>query len=271
MRREVVERKTVKVLIERKTFLIRLEGDQGGEWCSMTEISRGSVFALGFEKEAIGWLVEYLKKAIALKSHMGFNKKFRGKCRAHLLEVGFNNHGRFIRISEFATNRKPSVLIIPEGDKGRGWESLKKALDTMLVVPYPYAEEKGRNLRGESWPHYKVGSMHRSYAKIVSDEGPRGGGLVPVGRWARAVICESKFDRENWAEVGRLVARSLGKNGVVTIVPFSAGKGVFFVETTKEALFLHDLRKLRVGERNIIQLRRWSPKENAEIDGKFRE
>ncbi|RVW33075.1 hypothetical protein CK203_102299 [Vitis vinifera] len=271
MRREVVERKTVKVLIERKTFLIRLEGDQGGEWCSMTEISRGSVFALGFEKEAVGWLVEYLKKAIALKSHMGFNKKFRGKCRAHLLEVGFNNHGRFIRISEFATNRKPSVLIIPEGDKGRGWESLKKALDTMLVVPYPYAEEKGRNLRGESWPHYKVGSMHRSYAKTVSDEGPRGGGLVPVGRWARAVICESKFDRENWAEVGRLVARSLGKNGVVTIVPFSAGKGVFFVETTKEALFLHDLRKLRVGERNIIQLRRWSPKENAEIDRKFRE
>ncbi|RVW35222.1 hypothetical protein CK203_101902 [Vitis vinifera] len=238
----VLERKTVKVLIERKTFLIRLEGDQGGEWCSMTEISRGLVFALGFEKEAVGWLVEYLKKAIALKSHMGFNKKFRGKCRAHLLEVGFNNHGRFIRISEFATNRKPSVLIIPEGDKGRGWESLKKALDTMLVVPYPYAEEKGRNLRGESWPHYKVGSMHRSYAKIVSDEGPRGGGLVPVGRWARAVICESKFDRENWAEVGRLVARSLGKNGV-----------------------------LRVGERNIIQLRRWSPKENAEIDRKFRE
>ena len=101
MRREVVERKTVKVLIERKTFLIRLEGDQGGEWCSMTEISRGSVFALGFEKEAVGWLVENLKKAIALKSHMGFNKKFRGKCRVHLMEVGFNNHGRFIRIGRF--------------------------------------------------------------------------------------------------------------------------------------------------------------------------
>ena len=115
----MVERKTVKVLIERKTFLIRLEGEQGGEWCSMTEISRGSVFALGFEKEAVGWLVEYLTKALALKSHMGFNKKFRGKCRAHLLEVGFNNHGKFIRISEFGINRKPSVLIIPEGDKGR--------------------------------------------------------------------------------------------------------------------------------------------------------
>ncbi|RVW48797.1 hypothetical protein CK203_104315 [Vitis vinifera] len=147
----MVERKTLKVLVERKTFLIRLEGEQG---------------------------------ALALKSHMGFNKKFRGKCRVHLMEGGFNNHGRFIRISEFATNRKPSVLIILEGDKGRGWENIKKALSSMLVVPYPNAEVKGRNIRGESWPHNKVGSMHRSYVKAVSDEGPRGGGLVPVGRWA---------------------------------------------------------------------------------------
>ncbi|RVW27494.1 hypothetical protein CK203_092027 [Vitis vinifera] len=203
--------KMLKVLVERKTFLIRLEGEQGGEWCSITEISRGSVFCI------------------------------RGKCRVHLMEVGFNNHGRFIRISEFATNRKPSVLIIPEGDKGRGWENIKKALSSL------------------------------SYAKVVDDEGPRGGGLVPIGRWARAVVCESKFDRENWAEVGRSVARSLGKKGVVTIVPISAGNGVFFVETIEEAIFLHDLRKLKAGERNIIQLRRWSPKENAEIDGKFRE
>ena len=94
--------------------------------------------------------------------------------------------------------------------------------------------------------------MHRSYAKAVSDEGPRGGGLVPIGRWARAVVCKSKFDRENWAEVGRSVARSIGKKGVVTIVPISGGKGVFFVETTEEAIFLHDMRNLRVEERNII-------------------
>ena len=99
----------MKVLVERKTFLIRLEGEQGGEWCSMTEISRGSVFALGFEKEAIGWMVEYLTKAISLKSHMGFNRKFKGKCRVHLMEVGFNNHGRFIRIGRFLRATRAEV------------------------------------------------------------------------------------------------------------------------------------------------------------------
>ncbi|RVW75033.1 hypothetical protein CK203_053701 [Vitis vinifera] len=200
-----------QVLVERKTFLIRLEGEQGGEWCSITEISRGSVFALGFEKEAVEWV--------------------------HLMEVGFNNHGRFIRISEYDTNRKPSVLIIPEGDKGRGWENIKHALSSLLVAHYLNVIEKGRNIREESWPHNYEGSMHRSYAKVVSDEGPRGGGLVPIGRWARAVVCESKFDRENWAEVGRSVARSLGKKGVVTVVPISARNGVFFVETMRKPYF----------------------------------
>ena len=138
----MVERKTLKVLVERKTFLVRLEGKHGGKWCSITELSRGSVFALAFEKDAVGWMIEYLTKAIEMKSHLGFNRKFRGKCRVHLMEVGFNNHGRFIRISKFATNRKSSVLIIPEGDKGRGWENIKNALSSMLVVPFSNAVEK---------------------------------------------------------------------------------------------------------------------------------
>ena len=244
--------KTLKVSVERKTFLVRLEGEHGGKWCSITELSRGSIFVLGFEKDAVGWMIEHLTKAIEMKSHLGFNRKFRGKCSVHLMEVGFNKHGRFIRISEFTTNKKSSVLIIPEGDKSRGWENFKSALSSMLVVPSSKAIEKGRKFRGESCSHNHVGSLHRSYAKAISGEGPGGGGLVPVGRWAQAVVCESNDDSVNWVEVGRSVARSLGKKGIVTIVPISGGKGVFFVETTKEAIFLHDLRNLKVEERNIV-------------------
>ena len=122
----------------------------------------------------------------------------------------------------------------------------------MMVVPSSNAVEKERKFRGESCSHNHVGSLHRSYAKAVSGEGPGRGGLVPVGRWAQAVVCESNDDSVNWVEVGRSVARSLGKKGIVTIVPISGGKGVFFVETTKEAIFLHDLRNLKVEERNIV-------------------
>ncbi|RVW15381.1 hypothetical protein CK203_082623 [Vitis vinifera] len=34
------------VFVEKKTFLVRLEGEHGGNWCSITEHSRGSAFVL---------------------------------------------------------------------------------------------------------------------------------------------------------------------------------------------------------------------------------
>ena len=66
------------------------------------------------------------------------------------------------------------------------------------------------------------------------------------------------------------MARSLGQKGVATIVPFSSGKGLFFVETIKEALFLQDLRLLNIEGGITVQLRRWSPKKNSEVEGKFK-
>ena len=106
--------------MERKTFLVRFEGESGGKWCSLTEHSRGSVSTLGFEKEEVGWLIEYLTKAIELKSYMGFNTKYKGKSSVHLMEVCFNNHRRFIRISEFISNKKSTFLVIAEGENDRG-------------------------------------------------------------------------------------------------------------------------------------------------------
>ena len=84
------------------------------------------------------------------------------------------------------------------------------------------------------------------------------------------MVCDCSADCGKWVEVGRAVARSLGKKGMATIVPISGGKKVFFVETIEEVLFLQDLRILRVEGRITVQLRRWSPKENSKIEGKFR-
>ena len=180
--------RTLKVFVERKTFLVRLEREHGGNWCLITEHSKGSVFVLGFEKDAVGWMIEHLTKAIEMKSHLGFNRKFMGKCCVHLMEVGFNNHGRFIRISEFATNRKSSFLIIPEDEKGRGWENIKSPLSSMLVVPPSNAIEKGRQYRRERFSHNHMGPLHRSFAKVVSGEGPRGRALF-LSRGGRKPWC----------------------------------------------------------------------------------
>ena len=216
--------RTLKVSVERKTFLVRFEGESGGKWCSLTKHSRDSVFALGFEKEEVGWLIEHLTKAIEMKSYMGFNRKCRGKSRVHLMEVCFNSHGRFIRLLEFAPNRKSTFLVIPEEDKGRGWELLKNALSSMLVVPSSSIVEKERQCREEMNFHKVVGPLYRSFANVVREEEPRREGLVPIGRWVRAVMCKCHADFVNWAEVGRALAKRLGHKGVVSIVPFSGGK-----------------------------------------------
>ena len=63
----------------------------------------------------------------------------------------------------------------------------------------------------------------------------------------------------------------LGHKGVVTIVPFAEGKGLFFVETLEEALSLHDSRSIRIKGGIRVLLRRWSPKENSEVEGRFKE
>ena len=186
----------LKVSVERKTFLVRLEGEQGGKWCSITEQSRGSAFVLGFEKDEVGWLIEQLTKAIIMKSYMGLNRKYRGKFSVHLMEVCFNNHKKFIRISEFATNKKSTFLVIPEGKKGRGWKNLKSALSSMPVVPSPNAVDKGRQYREEMFIHNHVGTLYRSFVNVVKDEGPRSG-FVPAGGWARAMVSECNADCVN--------------------------------------------------------------------------
>ena len=119
--------------------------------------------------------------------------------------------------------------------------------------------------------HKNAGPLQRSYVNVVRDEGPRKDGLILVGRWVRTVVCECQDGAVNWVEVGWAMARRLGHKGVVTIVPFAGGKGLFFVETLEEVLSLHNSRFIRIKGGITVLMRRWTPKENSEVEGKLKE
>lgn len=87
---------------------------------------------MGLEKEEMDWLSKQLKKVVELAVSMGFIWKFRDKVRTHLLETCFNNKERFIKISKFVTNRKISILVVPEGIKSGGWETLRKVISSVV-------------------------------------------------------------------------------------------------------------------------------------------
>ena len=74
---------------------------------------------------------EHLKKVVELEASRGFIQKIRGKTMTHLMEICFNSRGRFMKITEFVTKRKPLVLVVPEGVKGNGWEDFRKAISSV--------------------------------------------------------------------------------------------------------------------------------------------
>ncbi|RVW36138.1 hypothetical protein CK203_079691 [Vitis vinifera] len=37
-----------------------------------------------------------------------------------------------------------------------------------------------------------------SYADVVAEKGPKNGAEMPVGKWARVVVCESKGKIQDW-------------------------------------------------------------------------
>ena len=109
----------------------------------------------------------------------------------------------------------------------------------------------------------------RTYAEVVAEKGTRNGAGMPVGKWARAVVCESKGKIRDWCEVGKAIARRVGMKGMVFVTPISAYKGCFFVESARKAQWIQDQGSFTVrGE--VIALRKWSPKENSVVNGKFR-
>ncbi|RVW62006.1 hypothetical protein CK203_062400, partial [Vitis vinifera] len=164
---------------------VKSEGINGGNVDFNNKEKSRFVVSLGFGEEELDWLLEHLKKVVELEASR-----------------------------EIVAKRKPLVLVVPEGVKGNGWETLRKAI---------------------------------SRVQDVSDQarkGHRSGTLVPVGKWARAVICESKGKILDWFDVGKVIARMMGY-GKEWCLKFNS-------------------------ERRGCSLRRWSPKENSIVGGKFR-
>ncbi|RVW47848.1 hypothetical protein CK203_092925 [Vitis vinifera] len=233
------------IIVEKKYFQVEFEGLNGGTWVSVTERSRDFVVSIGFDMEELDWLMEHLKKAVEVEASRGFVRKIRGKTKTLLMEICFNNRGRFMKITEFVTKRKPLVLVVPEGVKGKGWEDLRKAI---LSVQEYYERDGGasKEKNGDIRMNRDTFRGGRSYAEVVAEAGLRTGGTWSAGKWARAVICESQEEVHDWTHVGRAIARMMGMKGMVSINAISAFKGCFFVSTIRRAESVHDQGRLSV-------------------------
>ena len=78
--------------------------------------------------------------------------------------------------------------------------------------------------------------MKHSYARVVEEEGQRKGVIISIRKWARVVICESGVGMQDWVDLGKIIAKKFNMIGMVSITPFLASKGLFFVDFTESAV-----------------------------------
>ncbi|RVW35852.1 hypothetical protein CK203_084592 [Vitis vinifera] len=138
---------------------------------------------------------------------------------------------------------KPLFLVVPEGVKGKGWEDLRKAILSVQENSERdggASKEKNGDIRMNRDTSEEEGHMQKCQEKV-----------------------------QDWTHEGRAIARMMGMKGMVSINPISAFKGCFFVSSTRRAERVHDQGRLSVKGRTIL-LRKWSPKENMVVQGKFR-
>lgn len=137
----------------------------------------------------------------------------------------FNNHGRFIRISEFASSKMMTFLIIPKGERGKGWKKLKQVIPSLMEALFKTLSTRAR--QNNSGFCSKVGPLNKSFVSAIKEKGSRREGALPVGKWAKAAVCEWLCSIVDWAEARHTVARLLDQKGTVSISPFMERKEFF--------------------------------------------
>ena len=118
--------------------------------------------------------------------------------------------------------------------KGNGWETLRKAISSVQDL-FDQAVRASNEMFKESQVSKGMYRGGWSYADVVVEERPRNRALMPVGKGARAVICESKGKVLDWFDVGKAIARMMGTKGMVSVTPISSYKGCFFVDSARRA------------------------------------
>ena len=108
-----------------------------------------------------------------------------------------------------------------------------------------------------------------SNADVVVEKEPRNGALLPVGKWAKVIICESQGRVHDWVYVGKVIARMMGMKGMVYVTPICVYKGCFFVDFIGRAEWFQDQGRMTVRGWSIL-LKKWSLRENIVVLGNFR-
>lgn len=114
---------------EHKLFLLSIEN--GGQSVKIVERNRLKEFHLSVEMGGAIWLCDTSSDAVAFKGNGNFFRKFRGNSYVLMVTINANRRGSFLRISKLHSG-KISSIVVPSGNRRRGWRDLNRSLMCML-------------------------------------------------------------------------------------------------------------------------------------------
>ncbi|PON63519.1 hypothetical protein TorRG33x02_276000 [Trema orientale] len=111
-----------------KLFLFTVVNDGGS--IKVLERNRGRDYEVSFELGGAAWL-DAVEVVIRDEGKGQFFKKFRGSSYLLLLEVKYNNRGKFMQLVKLQ-NGVESKVIVPGGERGRGWQDFRDCWGSLM-------------------------------------------------------------------------------------------------------------------------------------------
>ncbi|PON38243.1 hypothetical protein PanWU01x14_313990 [Parasponia andersonii] len=112
-----------------KLFLITVAND--GRSIKVLERNGGRDYEVSFELGGAAWLLDAVEVAIRDEGKGQFFRKFRGSSYLLLLEVKYNNGGKFLQLVKLQ-NGVESKVIVPSEVRGRGWQDFQDCLGSLM-------------------------------------------------------------------------------------------------------------------------------------------
>ncbi|KAF5466327.1 hypothetical protein F2P56_016265, partial [Juglans regia] len=180
-----------EVVVESKLFTLVKEGDS----VCITEKGWKRKQELVIEKSTTQWLVKSLEACSSGTKQDFYSTIREGGC-CYLAQKCYNSRGYYLVVAEYKEGGRRSLILIPEGQEGRGWRRVKEA----LVECVEEGSLRGGHYGGADWKpqvetrhSYKEALLHSRPWREENGEG--GGGWTSDSRAPRVSNDIQRTDR----------------------------------------------------------------------------
>lgn len=145
--------------VEHKLFYFDLKENPRGRYLKISEKTSGSRSTIIVPVAGVAWFVDLFNYYATTRQEELFSKELQLDTKVFYFDVGQNQRGRFLRVSEASVTRSRSTIIVPAGNdngnvgKEDGWSAFRNILAEIddasrLLLPPQATSGIAEQLRG---------------------------------------------------------------------------------------------------------------------------